>query len=123
MSRQSRRRSGCSTAPSISAPSWIGAPCLELVREFNERLIVAVSEAARESDRRRTPEMVRMHRNPWVNLDSAARRRASRFPFLLADIRFPNAPWWRRARNEASGRGGATRPVRRACSCAGGQWS
>ena len=105
MSRQAGKQSGFSASPSISAPPWIGAPCLELVREFNERLIEAVYETARESDRRRAPEMVRTHRDLWVNLDPAARRRAGRFPFLLADIQFRNAAWWRRARNEASWQG------------------
>lgn len=112
MSRQSRRRSGFAASPSISAPSWIGAPCLELVREFNERLIEAVSEAAREGDRHRAPEMVRAHRDLWLNLDPATRQRASRFPFLLADIRFHDATWWQRARSECAWQDGPPGPTR-----------
>ncbi len=56
--------------------------------------------------------MVRMQPGLWVNLDAAARRRASRCPLLLADIRFRNAPWWQRLCNDASWRDAPPGPTR-----------
>ena len=86
----------------MPSPPWTGAPCLELVHEFNERFIEGVVEAARANDGRSAPEMVRRHRDLWANLDAAARLRASRCPFLLVDIQFRNAAWWRQACNDAA---------------------
>lgn len=99
-------------APSIAAPPWTGAPCLKLVHEFNQRFIEKVADAARESGPRTMPQMVRAHWDLWMGLDGATSRRASLCPFLLADIEFRNAAWWRRARHDAAWRSSPNGPVR-----------
>jgi hypothetical protein len=89
-----------------------GIPCLELVHEFNERFIWETAEVVRESDAGALPKMVRMHRDLWATLDPPACRRASRCPFLLADIHFRNEAWWERAQSDVSWQSGPAGPVR-----------
>lgn len=96
----------------MSVPPWSGGPCLELVHEFNELFIEQVAEVAREGGERTMPEMVRMHGNLWLSLDSPARRLASQCPFLLADIQFRNAAWWQRAQRDLTWHGGPPSAVR-----------
>lgn len=112
MSKRSRRRAELEVPRSLSPPPWSGRPCLELVHEFNELFLKQIAETARESDGRTVPEIVRAHRDLWVNLDTATRRRVSQCPFLLGDIHFRNAAWWQRAQNEAAWRGAPSTPVR-----------
>lgn len=112
MSKPPHKRSGLQAPLSIPAPRWPGEFHLELIHEFNELFIGQLAEVAREGDSRATPAWVRTHRNLWVNLDAAARRRASRCPFLLADIQFRNATWWRHAKNEATWQGDPPDPGR-----------
>ena len=111
MSRRSRRRSGREAPRSISVPPWPGSPGLELVHEFNERYVELVAQAAREDTEHTVPEIVRSHRTLWQTLEPAAKRRASRCPFLLADIQFRNAPWWKRAQSEPSWQAGSLSSV------------
>lgn len=106
MPRRSRRRSKLEEPLSFDPPPWPGVPCLELVHEFNERFIGETAELVRESDAGTLPEMIRMHRDLWVALDPPACRRASRCPFLLADIHFRDEAWWRRAQNDESWQSG-----------------
>ena len=87
-------------------PRWPGSPCLELMHEFNERFIAETAEVAREGDASTLPDMVRIHRGLWVALDPRACRRASRCPFLLADIHFRNEAWWQRTQSDASWQSG-----------------
>ena len=93
-------------------PPWPGGPCLELIHEFNERFIVETAEVVRETDASALPEVVRIHRDLWVALDAPACRRASRCPFLLADIHFRNDVWWKRAQSDASWQSGPAGSVR-----------
>jgi hypothetical protein len=102
----SRRGPKLEVPRSISVPPWPGGPCLELVHEFNERYVELVAQAAREDGEHTAPEIVRAHRALWRTLDPTAQRRASRCPFLLADIQFRDAPWWQRAQREPSWDGG-----------------
>jgi hypothetical protein len=97
---------------SFETPPWAGIPCLELVQEFNERFIWETAEVVRVSDAGTLPEMLRMHRDLWATLDPAACRRASRCPFLLADIHFRNEAWWERAQSDASWQSGPAGPMR-----------
>lgn len=89
-------------------PPWPGGPCLELVHEFNERFIAETVEVVRESDPSTLPELVRIHRDLWVALEPPACERASRCPFLLADIHFRNERWWQRVQSDASWQSGPT---------------
>jgi hypothetical protein len=102
MSRRSRRQTRLETPVSFVPPPWPGGPCLELVHEFNERFISEMAQAAREVDASTLPEMVRIYRDLWVTLDRPACQRASRCPFLLADIHFRDEIWWERAQSDDS---------------------
>ena len=93
-------------------PPWPGGPCLELIHEFNERFMLETAEVVRESDPSTLPEVVRIHRDLWVTLDAPACRRASRCPFLLADIHFRNEAWWQRAQGDDSWQSGPAGPGR-----------
>lgn len=106
MSRRSKRPSRLEAPLSFVPPPWPGGPCLELVHEFNEQFIVETAEVVRESDPSTLPEVVRIHRDLWVTLDAPACRRASRCPFLLADIHFRNEAWWQRAQSDDSWQSG-----------------
>lgn len=97
---------------SFAPPPWPGGPCLELVHEFNERFILAMAEVARASEASSLPEMIRLHREIWVTLDPPACQRASRCPFLLADIHFRSEAWWRRAQSDLSWQGGSNGSAR-----------
>lgn len=97
---------------SFEPPPWPGIPCLELVHEFNERFIGETAEVVRESAASALPEMVRMHRDLWATLDPPACQRASRCPFLLADIHFRDEAWWQRAQYDDSWQGGQSGSVR-----------
>ena len=112
MSRRSRRQSRLEAPLSFVPPPWPGGPCLELVYEFNERFIQETAEVAREGDASTLPDMVRIHRDLWVALDPPACHRASRCPFLLADIQFRNEAWWQRVQSDASWQSGPAVSVR-----------
>ena len=112
MPRRPRRHSRLEAPLSFVPQPWPGGPCLELVHEFNERFMVETAEVVRESDASALPEMVRMHRDLWVTLDAAACRRASRCPFLLADINFRNEIWWQRAQSDTASQSGPVSSAR-----------
>lgn len=112
MPRRSRRESRRDLPLSFVPPPWPGGPCLELVHEFNERFIGEIAEVAREGDASTLTEMVRMHRDLLMTFDPPACRRASRCPFLLADIHFRDETWWQRAQSDDSWQSGSAVPVR-----------
>lgn len=102
MTKRSTKIAQDDAPSSPSSPPWTGTPFLELVHEFNELFIEQVAEIARGDDMLSAPEMVRSHRELWAGLDARACRRASRCPFLLADIRFRNLTWWQRVQQHAA---------------------
>jgi hypothetical protein len=48
--------------------------------------------------------IINQHRDLWRSLDAAQRKRAARTPFLLVDVRFQDASWWRLAKDPRSSR-------------------
>lgn len=106
MSKKPARRSRSAIARSVPPSRGTSDPSLELIYEFNDSFVAHLAEAARKHHSPPAgPEMMRAHWKLWVSLDAAARRRASRCPFLLADIEFRNKAWWQRARSNTRWRG------------------
>lgn len=85
-------------------PEWKGAHALRLVRELNERCIESLVQVAHSRQLTTGVEIVDQHRALWRKLDSAARRRAAAASFLLMDVQFLNAEWWRWARARQNGK-------------------
>jgi len=56
---------------------------LDLVYQLNERSFQLLIDAATQ------------HRELWSALDAAAIQRAARFPFVILDVNFTDAGWWR----------------------------
>jgi hypothetical protein len=81
-----------------------------LVHEFNERFLELLTHAARVDGERCVLDIVRLHRNLWLELDVGARKRAARFPFLLIDIHFHSEEWWQLARTPHSRQMGKALP-------------
>jgi hypothetical protein len=75
-------------------PRWLGGTCLELVQAFNDRYLECLARTAQWADAPVLPDIVRAHRRLWMALEGEARYRASRCPFVLADLQFGNAEWW-----------------------------
>lgn len=100
MSNRSRRQNLPETPATLPVPRWIGGSALELVQAFNDRYLECLGRSAQSTDARYVPDFLRTHRRLWVEMGEDARRRASRCPFVLADLQFANADWWRRARSE-----------------------
>jgi len=61
-------------------PRWKGADSLELVCQFNERVLTLLKEAGAQ---------------PWSQLSAESIRRAARFPFVIVDVMLTDEPWWR----------------------------
>lgn len=109
MSLRSRRNRTTRTVHALPPRQWVAASALELVGEVNGRLLEMLTRLAGPERPRSAPQIVGTHRELWRRLDAAARERAAQFPILLADIRFQDEDWWRRAKSPQSGHGhGAT---------------
>ncbi len=85
---------GMATKPASStlSPRWRDASCLVPVLKFNERcmdLFCAIASDANECP------MFASNVGLWKELDADARRRLAGTPFVLVDIRFRDAEWWR----------------------------
>jgi hypothetical protein len=101
MSQQSRRRRKTPIRPSLPSPSWTGAPCLELVREFNKHFLEELTHIARTEGESSPLSIIRLCRERWLSLDDTARQSAARIPLLLIDMHFRNRDWWRGIRSTA----------------------
>jgi hypothetical protein len=84
--------------------TWKGAQALNRVHALNERCLELLTQLARADGQRTSLTIVNQHRNLWRGLSATARKRASRTPFLLMDLNFQNAEWWRLARDPRTGR-------------------
>lgn len=80
------------------APSeftWKGAQAFSRVHALNERCLELLAQLAR-TDRQQDLAIVNQHRSLWRSLSAeAARKRAASAPFLLMDLHFQDADWWR----------------------------
>lgn len=82
------------------APSefmWKGAQALSRVHALNERCLELLAQLARTERQRIDLAIVNQHRSLWRSLNATARRCAARTPFLLVDLHFQDAEWWRSA--------------------------
>jgi hypothetical protein len=88
-----------------SPHAWIGAETLESLAEVNEQCLELLCEQAAAVGRRGTVALVSPAAAPaaplltelltlWIELDSAARRRAARCPYLLLDAGFTAPLRW-----------------------------
>ncbi len=75
--------------------TWKGAPVLRRVHALNERVLEVLVQLARTDRERIELAIINQHRSLWRGLSTMARRRASLAPFLLVDVRFDDAGWWR----------------------------
>jgi hypothetical protein len=81
------------TCSQHSAPLWKGRESLELVHQLNQRCLKLLSDAA--SDSVCEWPAIAQHHELWCALDANTIRRAARFPFLILDLHFTDAQWWR----------------------------
>ncbi|MGH8258960.1 MAG: hypothetical protein ACREUG_04650 [Steroidobacteraceae bacterium] len=76
--------------------SWLQADALEALAELNEQCLELLCEQAVARTARPRPPLLRDLEALWYSLDTGARRRAARCPFLLADAGFSRVarrPW------------------------------
>jgi hypothetical protein len=85
------------TAPASSEFTWKGAQALGRVHALNERCLELLAQFARTDRQRISLPIVNQHRSLWNGLNATARTRAARTPFLLVDLHFQDAQWWRSA--------------------------
>lgn len=85
--------------PQVAAtsPRWTGAPSIALAQQLNEQCIELVCELATASSTQELPPFVSQNRDLWRLLEPEARKRVAAFPFLLVDLHFKDAEWWREA--------------------------
>jgi hypothetical protein len=79
--------------------AWRGAQALRRVHALNERCLELLVNVARNDRQRTSLAIVNQDRDLWRSLNATARKRAARTPFLLVDVRFQDAEWWRLAKN------------------------
>ena len=93
----SQRPQGCRKhrpKPSLLPPQWTGAATLELVWELNERALDVLADMAQMTSTSRSLDLVCLYQDLWADLDTPARKRAARCPFLLVDVHFQSDAWW-----------------------------
>lgn len=81
----------------LSGHRWTGARSIGLAQELNEQVIELCCEMALEAVPGSPLPLVAMHRDLWGRLDPISRKRLSRFPFVLIDLRFGDVAWWHTA--------------------------
>ncbi len=85
-------------AEAWSSRSWLHAEALDALAELNEQCLELLCDQAACSSARLRPGLLVGLEALWVGLETVARRRAARCPFLLADAGFTRAcgpPWLR----------------------------
>lgn len=80
-----------------SPPRWKGTQSLELVCQLNARCIELLCDQAASDALVAASPRVTENRECWLRLSSDARRRAAQMPFIIVDVEFRNAAWWRGA--------------------------
>ena len=80
---------------SAGSPRWTGAPSIDLAHQLNEQCIDLVCEFAAASSPAELPQFILQNRALWGRLDRQARKRVASLPFVIVDLRFKDAEWWR----------------------------
>lgn len=79
--------------PLWTSQSWLQADALDALAELNEQCLELMCEqAATRTAARPRPPLLRELEALWASLDTGARRRAARCPFLLLDAGFARPP-------------------------------
>lgn len=84
--------------------AWRGAQALKRVHALNERCLELLTQLARTEREQPTLAIVNQHRSLWRSLNATARKRAARTPFLLVDVHFQDADWWRSVKDSRPNR-------------------
>lgn len=84
--------------------AWRGAQALKRVHALNERCLELLTHLARADREQTTLAIVNQHRSLWRSLSATARKRAARTPFLLVDVHFQDAEWWRSVKDPRQNR-------------------
>ncbi|GFE87287.1 hypothetical protein GCM10011488_22410 [Steroidobacter agaridevorans] len=87
-------------SPSPSEFTWKGQQALARVHALNERCLELLTQSARGDQQ--SPAFVHQSRGLWRGLNAAARKRAAQMPFILMDVHFREAQWWRGAQSSRS---------------------
>lgn len=91
---------GSSHSPQATSEfSWKGAQALGQVHALNERCLELLTQLARTDRQQISLAIVNQHRSLWRGLSATARKRAACTPFLLVDLHFQDADWWRSAKD------------------------
>ena len=77
-----------------SPPRWKGRDSLDLAYQLNQRAFRLVRDMAARPDVSDWP-LFAQDRGLWSQLDAGAIERAARFPFVILDVHFTDAEWWR----------------------------
>lgn len=85
--------------PATSEFTWKGAEALGRVHALNERCLELLTQLARADRPQISLAIVNQHRSLWRGLSATSRKRAACTPFLLVDLHFQDADWWRSAKD------------------------
>lgn len=80
---------------SVAPPRWTGAPSIGLAHQLNEQCVELLCDLAANLSHQALPPFILRNRDLWRLLDVEARRRVAAFPFVIVDLRFQDADWWR----------------------------
>jgi hypothetical protein len=104
------------TRQQLSQQKWKGAQSIGLAQQLNEQFIELCCELSLDTEFVSPFPLIALHRDLWRRLDSVSRKRLSLFPFVIVDLRFRDAAWWRlvacleaRMHRQAAGAAPATR--------------
>ena len=90
-----------SCGTTTTAPRWKRSQSLKLVYQLNAHCFELIADVAATDESLDCP-LVSDHRELWVELDSEARRRMARLPFVILDLHFADEAWWRSAIDEST---------------------
>lgn len=94
VSRDQSRHASAGTAEF----KWKGTQVLTRVHGLNERCLELLTETAHRAPESSSLTIVSQCRNMWRGMNATTRKRAARTPFLLLDVHFQDAEWWRAVR-------------------------
>jgi hypothetical protein len=83
---------------------WRGEPALRRVHALNARCLEVMILLARGERELIALPIIDGQRGLWRGLNESARTLAARTPFLLMDVHFQDAEWWRWARDSRNNR-------------------
>jgi hypothetical protein len=76
-------------------PRWTGAPSIALAHQLNAQCLDILCELATGSADPHLPPFILQNRDLWRRLDTEARTQLAAFPFVIVDLHFNDAQWWR----------------------------